>query len=49
MVQAARAICIDFGNLPFEQPSLLGLASEGEWAIAMGLVPSHGWRTGNES
>ena len=35
MVQATRAIYIDFENLPFEQPSLLGYACEGKWTIAI--------------
>ena len=35
MVQATRAIYIDFENLPFEQPSLLGSVCEGKWTIAI--------------
>ena len=35
MVQATRAIYIDFENLPFEQPSLLGYVCEGKWTIAI--------------
>ena len=35
MVQATRAIYIDFENLAFEQPTLLGYACEGKWTIAI--------------
>ena len=35
MVQATRAIYIDFENLPFEQPSLLGYVCEGKWTVAI--------------
>ena len=35
MVQATRAIYIDFENLPFEQPSLLGYVCEGKWNVAI--------------
>lgn len=35
MVQATRAIYIDFENLPFEQPSLLGHVCDGNWTVAI--------------
>ncbi len=35
MIQATRAIYIDFENIPGEPPTLLGYAHDGQWTIAI--------------